>query len=219
MGQVTGLPLFVSKHAQEVGQINDILLAHTHLKALVVEIRNVDQRLCGTVVEVRRAGGKAAEDRSLELADMCELAVNQGLTEIRGRLAVVAGLSVHQLAYLDPRQVAHVEPAHILGRVSRAEIAGPDVQRRREGMVAHIRRVVAGAAGPRERGNAARYQSALGNVVIDPGYIGDGDRPGVENLLPACHRSAEVILGRAIEPGPIEDVEDVRGKHPVPGYH
>ena len=46
-------------------------------------------------MEVWGTGGEAAEDRSLDLADMGELAINQGLTEIASGLAVIARLTIY----------------------------------------------------------------------------------------------------------------------------
>ena len=46
-------------------------------------------------MEVWGAGGEATEDRALDLADMGELAVDQGLAEIASGLAVVARLTIH----------------------------------------------------------------------------------------------------------------------------
>jgi hypothetical protein len=45
-------------------------------------MHSVQQRLRGAVMEVGGAGAESAQDRSLDLANMVEFAIDQGLAEI-----------------------------------------------------------------------------------------------------------------------------------------
>src|ERR1700691_4069066 len=130
-------------------------------------------------MEVRGAGGEAPEDRSLNLADMGEVAVNQGLAEIARGSAVVARLTVYELAHRDLRQIADIQPAQIDGCIRGTGVPGADIQGRREGMVAYVRLVMARAAGSSKRWNTAGDQSALRNIVVDAGHPRDGNGSGV----------------------------------------
>ena len=84
-----------SQHAQKVEQVEFVLRAQDKPEPVFVEMHDIQQGLGGAVMEKRGAGGEAAEDRPLDLADMGELPVDQRLAEIAGRLAVAARLTVH----------------------------------------------------------------------------------------------------------------------------
>src|ERR1700689_1456092 len=102
-------------------------------------------------MEGRGAGGEAPQERSLNLADMGEVAVNQGLAEIARGSAVFARLTVYELAHRDARQIADLQPAQIGGFIRVTGVPCADIQGRREGMVAYVRRVMARAAGSSKR--------------------------------------------------------------------
>src|SRR5712691_4935801 len=145
-------------------------------------------------MEIRGAGGKAAQDRSLDLANMVESAIDQGLAEIGRGLAVASRQTCGQIrfAHRDGRQVAHIQASQIGRRVGRVGVTGSDVQRCREGMIANIWRIVAGAASSLKGGNAAGNQAADRQIVVYAGYPRDVDGPGTENGLPARNRCPRI---------------------------
>ena len=102
-----------------------------------------------TVVEVRRAGGETAQDRSFDLADMVEFSVDEGLAEIAHSLAIIRRATQFRIVFADGdlRQVTYLESSEIDGRVGWIWIPGSDVQGGRKRVVADIRCVVTGAAG------------------------------------------------------------------------
>jgi hypothetical protein len=62
-------------------------------------------------MKMRPARGGAGEDRSLDLTDVVEFPIDQGLAEMRGRFAIfcrLAGDRVH-LAHRHTRQIPDVE--------------------------------------------------------------------------------------------------------------
>ncbi len=73
-------------------------------------------------------------------------------------------------------------------------------------MIAYVWRIVARAAGSLKRGDTAGNQAASRHIVIDAGYIGDVDGPGVENSLPARNRGPRGC-GRHRRPG-VKGIED-----------
>lgn len=65
-------------------------------------------------MEVRRAAGQAAKNRSLDLPDVVKSPINQGLPEIRRGLAIIrwqAGAIL--FTYRDERQIAHVQSSEV----------------------------------------------------------------------------------------------------------
>ncbi len=103
-------------------------------------------------MEVGGAGGESAQDRSFDLANMVEFAIDQGLAEICCGFAVVGWQTCGGigLPHRDVRQVAGVEAALVHEQICRAGVAGANVKRGREGMIAHVRRIVTRAAGSSE---------------------------------------------------------------------
>ena len=104
-------------------------------------------------MEIRGAGGKAAQDRSLDLANVVEFAIDQGLAEIGRSLAVACRQTCTWIYFTnrDAGQVAHIKAAQVGRRVGRGGAAGPNVQRRGKGMIAHVWGIVAGATGSLKR--------------------------------------------------------------------
>src|SRR6266702_2321810 len=153
-------------------------------------------------MKIRGACGETAQDRSLDLAHVVEFSVDQGLAEVGGGLAVarrrrrVRGQI--QFAHCDARQVADIQASQTSGR-ARSWVASPDVQRRREGMIAHIWRIVAGAASSLKRATGRE-------IVVDPSYTGNVDGPGIENELTTRNRCPGG-RGRQRRPG-VKRVED-----------
>ena len=107
----------------------------------------------------------------------------------------VSGPSAHG----DLRQVAHVKAPNIDGRVGGTRVPSPDVQWRREGMIADVGRIVARAAGSLKRGNAARNQTTCRHVVVYSGHAGDVDGFGIENGLPARNGCSRIREGSAAQ--------------------
>ena len=80
-------------------------------------------------MEIRGARGKAAQDRPLDLANVVEPAIDQGLAKI-GRSFTVAGRHTGGrilLAHGDGRQVAYIKASQIGGWVGRVWVTRPDV--------------------------------------------------------------------------------------------
>ncbi len=77
------------------------------MEAALVESQDIQQRPGGAVVKVRSARGKSSEHRSLDFADMIEAAIDESLSEICCRFAVVSRRSSVWVffAYRDPRQI------------------------------------------------------------------------------------------------------------------
>lgn len=64
------------ENAQECHQVRLLLRRQDQSKALFVKVHNIHQGLRRTVMEVRRVRGKAAQDWSLDLANMVESSVD-----------------------------------------------------------------------------------------------------------------------------------------------
>ena len=126
-------------------------------------------------MEVRGAGGESAQDGSFDFANMVEFAIDQGLAQICCGFAVVGWQTCGGigLAHREVRQVAGVRASHVYKQICRAGVAGTDVKRRREGMIAYIRRIVARAAGSLRGRDAPGNEAAGREVVIDTGDAGD----------------------------------------------
>src|SRR5581483_6607637 len=75
------LPQRRLQHAQEVAQVQLVLMAQGQSKPVFIKLHHIHQSLGGAVMEERRPGGEASQYRSLDLADMVELAVDQRLPE------------------------------------------------------------------------------------------------------------------------------------------
>src|SRR5207249_2089597 len=97
--------------------------------------------------------------------------------------------------------------------IARAGISGADVERRRERVVTQVGRVVAGAARPLKRRDAAGPEASGAYIVVDAFHAGDVDGPRVEQRLPASDCRPR-IFRRQVGPG-IEDVEDRGSEVPV----
>lgn len=112
-------------------------------------MHDIQERFSRTVVEVRRASGETAQDRSFDFADVVEFPVYKGLAEIARGLAIIRQSTRGRIGFTDRdlRQITYVEPSEIDGRVGWIWIPGSDVQGGRKRVVADIRCVVTGAAG------------------------------------------------------------------------
>src|SRR6185436_12293372 len=85
-----------SESTQERDQIGLLLRREDEAEALLVEPHGVQQCSGRPIVEERGATGETAQNRSLDLADVIELAVYQGLAEVRRGLAIVRPLPAHR---------------------------------------------------------------------------------------------------------------------------
>src|SRR5262249_60051673 len=105
-----------------------------------VDTHDIEQRPSRPGMEKRRAGGEAAENRSLDLADVVEPAVDQGLPQVCRGLAVPCWLPCVSvlLADFDRREIGHVQAAEIDGRINETEVTGSDVQRRWQRGVSNV---------------------------------------------------------------------------------
>src|SRR5437773_3456293 len=76
------------ERAQERDQVRFFLGRQDQAEAAFVETHGFQQRLCGAVMEVRRACGETPQDRSLDSAHVVKFAIDQSLAEIRRGFAV-----------------------------------------------------------------------------------------------------------------------------------
>ena len=130
-----------SERVQEVDEIRLILVAEADAETPVIEVDDVPQILGRTIVEIRRAGGEASEDRSLESTDVLALAADHGAAGI-GYLVDLSGERAGFAGDRKDRQTSNVEDWWCFF----AGIGNANVERRLDRMVADVRRVVAGAA-------------------------------------------------------------------------
>lgn len=170
---------------QEGDEVVLVLLGKVEIETRVIEIHGIHQGGCRSIMEIGCPPSHTAEDRPFDFADMVELAVDQRLPKVRRGLAVVCRQTRGRvrLAHRDLRQVAQVKPAQADKWTARAGVASANVQRRREGVVADVRRVMAGAACSLKRWDAARNQAPSCHVVIDAGHTTDRNLQSVEELL------------------------------------
>lgn len=175
-------------------------------------------------MEIGRARRKSSQYWSFNLANMVELAIDQRLAEIGGRLAIVGRQTRIRvgLAHGDLRQVTHIQTSQIDGAIVRTGVPSPDVQWRGEGVVTDVGCVVARAAGSLKRWNAAGDQATSGDVVVDAGDADDRNLQRVEEPFTVSDGlpSGMIIVITLLDLSPFAvKVEDVRRKLTIPwGY-
>src|SRR5713101_3896660 len=104
---------------QESDEVVFVPRRKIQIESLVVEVYGVEERCRRAVMEVRRAPRETSQDGSLNLANMVEPAINQGLSEIACRLTVARrqARSCVLFAHGDLRQVAQIQAPQIDGAV------------------------------------------------------------------------------------------------------
>src|SRR5439155_21611071 len=140
-------------------------------EALVVEIDDRAKIRGGPVVEVGGTRGEATEDRPLELADVRELARDERAAGIRS----LHGPAVRLVLQRVERQVQRAP--RLIGEA--------DVEWRHDRVVAGVRGVVAGGAGPLEGRRERRIE---GTVEVQPRDAGDCYSYRIGGVLIACER-------------------------------
>ena len=128
-------------------------------------------------MEIRRARREPAQNRSFQAADVLAQAADHGLAGVGDRVDR-AGQRTLRAGQREHRQSRNVEDRRLIG----AGVGNADVERHLDRMVAHVGRVVAGAAKSR---NAREVK-----IVIEARNPGDVDRRVVEHLLAARDRLA-----------------------------
>src|SRR5262249_39096661 len=136
--------------AQEGNEIALLVLCETDLETVVVKIDHRSEICRKPVVEIGCARGECAENGALEASHGLPLATDERAAWI-GHLDQGARGFVAERIEWQVRRAAH--------RVDEA-----DVQRRRDGVIAGIRRVVTGRTGADDRRRAPE-----GGLIIDPG--------------------------------------------------
>ncbi len=170
----------------------------------VIEVDDIPQGLGRTVVEVRRAGGEASEDRSLESTDVLALAADHGAAGI-GYFVDLSGERAGFAGNREDRQTSNVEDWWCFF----AGIRNANVERRLDRMVADVRRVVASAA---EAGNGLDIE-----IIVESGDTGDVDFGVVEQFFTAGHRAAMLVHHPALVivatpvVGDVDGLEELRG--------
>src|SRR5260370_5251519 len=188
----------ISEGIKKIDQIILLPLGESNAEPLVVKIHRVGQCRRGAIVKVRRTRRQPAQDGSLDLADVGALAGNQCTARIGHHKSLPRMWTLIALQGED-RQSRNIERRRTVG----AGIGDADVQGRLDGMIAHVGRVVAGAAEPRD---ARQVED-----IIETSDPGDVDLRGVEHFLAARHRHAIlrfVAVGRHAEPRLIQ-VENI----------
>src|ERR1700722_3599292 len=138
-------------------------------------------------MEIRRAAREPTQDRSFDLANVVEAAINEGLSEVGGSFTVIGRRTRSRVlfAHGDFRQVTNIQASQVDTGIGWAEVTGSDVQGRREGVVAHAWCVVTRAASSLEGRNAPSDQASSRYIVVDARNASNGNRQSVEELLAA----------------------------------
>jgi len=171
-----------SERIQEIHEIGLLLLRKSDAKSLVVKIHRIQQGRSRTVVEIRCARGEPAQNGPLDFADISALPGDQGTSRIGnpknlpGERPLPAGQGEH-------RQTGNVENRRAL----RPRVGDPDVERRLEGMVADIGRIVTGATESGKARDAKRIVEARNACNVDVGRIeqlfATGDRQSTLDVV------------------------------------
>src|SRR5579883_1497930 len=184
------------QRVEERDQIRPFLRGKPDVESLFVEIDHVPQRVRGPVMEIGSTRRQAAQRRPFQFSDVLPRSRDERAPGIGGHLDLVGRVVLER----DDRKIADVQRA--------VRVGNPDVQRNRQRVVPHVRRVVTGAAGPRDRG--------LVQIIVQSGHSRNGNRLRVEQRLPA--RNARPPAGREslllVRPR-IEQVKDHRGEQSV----
>ena len=176
-----------SERIQEVDEIRLVFAAEADVEPLIIKVDDVPQGFSRTVVEIRRTGGEATEDRSLKSTDVLALAADHGAAGIGHFVDLSGERTVFELAgYREHRQASNVE----YWRGFFACVGNADIERRLDGMMSDIRRVVAGAA---EARNAFNIE-----IIVEAGNACDVDPGVVEQFLAARHRTAMLVHHAAL---------------------
>src|SRR5262249_55422196 len=147
--------------SQKGNEIALLVFCETDLEAVVVKIDHRPEIGRKPVVEIGGTSGERAENGALEASHVLPLATDE-------RAAWIGDLDDLVRRFIAKRIERHVR--RTARRVDQA-----DVQRRHDGVVAGIRRVVTGRTGADDGRRAPE-----GWLIIDPGDPRDGNRLGVE---------------------------------------
>src|SRR5260370_2410280 len=103
---------------QERYQVRFFLRRQDKPKAGFVKMRDIQQGLSRAVMEERGAGGETTQDRSLDLANIVESAIDQGFAEIcRGRALSRRGTCCrNSFALLEGGQIADLHSTRVYAR-------------------------------------------------------------------------------------------------------
>ena len=175
---------------EERDEVGLLLFAEPERKAPVVEIHDVAQRGGRTVVEVRRPTGEPTQDRSFEASDVLPATGDHRPPRVGDDL----DLARRPVAERVDRHVPDGQPEPVVDAVAALPdrhrwLGDANVQGRRHGVVAGVRRVVTRRAGADNRDVEA---TGSAEVVVDAGDGDDRDRECVEEILTADDRGAEV---------------------------
>ena len=103
-------------------------------------------------MKIRCSRGQTTQDKTFPSTDVAALSGDQRFAGIGGvvRVARERPLGADQLEHRQDRHLQFLEPGHDV-RVSFIQwrAAGSNVQRQWEGMISHVKRIVAGGAGSR----------------------------------------------------------------------
>src|SRR5262249_7032240 len=188
--------------AKKRNEVGDLRVGQTDGETRVVELDDIGESRGRPVMKVRRARGEAPQNRTLELSDIAPLAGDERAARVSG----LDRLTCRRVLERVQRQVR--SPARSIGQTN--------VEWCWHGVIAHVRRVVAGAAEAVDGLHAEHIVQSL--------HADDVDSPGVEKLLAASHRGARcvapsltglgAVVGKA-QPG-VEVSEYDRAEHNSP---
>ncbi len=161
-------------------------MRQVHLEALVVKIHELGEVLRGAIVKIGGACGEASEDGAFDAVHVAALAGDEAFAGIGGVDDVGGGgrrggegiraagdfVDGH-VGEIELREGVGDERIGFVGGV----VAGADIERERERMIADVGRVMTRGAGALERGDG---DGAERGVVVEAADVGDGERAGVE---------------------------------------
>src|SRR5579872_4627131 len=160
---------------QEIHEIGFLLIRKSDAESLVIEIHRIPQGRGRTVVEVWRSRREPTQNGALDLADIGALSGDQRASRV-GDLEYLAGERPLRAGQGEHGQSGDVER----WRAFCACIGDADIERRLDGMIADIGRVVASAAESRKVFDPKR--------IVDARNARNVDVRRVEHLLAARNR-------------------------------
>jgi hypothetical protein len=149
-----------------------MLGVQANAEALVIELDDIRQCSGRTVMEVWRARRQPAPDQPFDFADIGAFAADHGATNIGDlkRLPSQRAGGAPQREYRQSRDMQSRWALH-------PGVGNTDIERRLDGMVTGVGRIVTRAAEPADTGPVEH--------VVRSVYAGDIDRSAVEELLAA----------------------------------
>jgi len=184
---------------QEGDEFDLLLVGQIHLKTLVVEVDELREILRSSIVEIWRPRGEATKDGAFDTVDVAALPREERFARIGGVDDVgINGSRIERIGaafdFVD-RQIGKIELRggtgnDGIGFVS-GIVSGADIERKREGVITDIGRVVTGGAVADERCDGHRTKS---RIVVEATDAGDGERASIEQDFSSRDHLAVVVI-------------------------